>query len=188
MDLRERDAIRNTAIAAGFVWTAPAVKSVRVLGSSGTPAPPTSGTTPPTTVINFGGSMTGIVSFFTVTVCGDTFPVFLDGDLTGLGGATSSIEVCFDTSGAPVTPFPIVGGAYSLALSGGGFSGPVTGGTMLLGAVFLPNNIEADIAITEGAGDFAGATGTAHLSVTATGNSIPAPATGTLTGTVTVPS
>jgi hypothetical protein len=42
-----RDVIRNTAVAAGLVWATPAVKSVRMLGATGTPSP---GTTTSTTL------------------------------------------------------------------------------------------------------------------------------------------
>ena len=48
-----RDAIRSTAVAAGLVWTAPVVKSVRLLATSGTPAPPTSSTEPTRTQYTF---------------------------------------------------------------------------------------------------------------------------------------
>jgi hypothetical protein len=43
--LTRRDAIRGTAVAAGLVWSAPAVKSVRTLGTVGTPPPETTTST-----------------------------------------------------------------------------------------------------------------------------------------------
>lgn len=112
------------------------------------------------------------------------------GDLSPFGPTTSHFDICTDSSGG-VDPTPIVSGStFTITAAGGTLFGAVTG----TGSSFSPtpqgfpfHNI---LTVTGGTGVFAGATGTLFNDgfVVIVGGPTPLASTGTVSGTLVLPS
>jgi hypothetical protein len=163
--LTRRQAIERTALAAGFVWSAPAIRSVQRLTAPGTPPPSSSSSVPTTTTYTFAGSFPDTT--YTVNPGGPGcfgFTTFdFTADLTTLGVSNGSVEFCVEYSGSGDI-FPIVSGSFALSNADGSISGQVSGGQIGPQIVSgFSTALHMDISVAAGTGLFAGATGTAVI-------------------------
>jgi hypothetical protein len=161
-----RRAIQSAAVAAGFVWSAPAVRSVqRLTADVGTPPPGSSTTGAPTvTRYTFSGEVTERTN--TPSAAGSpciigTVATFT-AEPTAIGTVSGLFRLCLVQ--LPV-PGPVdITAEGSLTAPNGTLTGVATG---TLAVVDAPPPAEAewdlhlDIDITGGTGDYAGATGSA---------------------------
>jgi hypothetical protein len=178
-----RKMLRGVAVGAGLVWSAPAVKSVRLLAAPGTPAPPTSDTEPPMfTTYTFGGPFKATFVFLPPEPgCGSNGEFDFPTNVDGVGPATVAENICVNNGGGPVV---LLSGSFMLTVNGGTLVGTFTGTAGPPDGSGAPAH--HDITITSGTGIFAGATGTATLDGTPGPSQFPV-VQGTLSGSVTVP-
>jgi hypothetical protein len=142
------------AAAAGVVWTSPVVRSQRISAATGTPPPTTSTTTPPaTTRLEIEGTGTGTVSVFGSPNTPLTVTITLQGDWTGLGPSSLLIEGTV-TSQQP--NFASFVGTFTIQSGAGELAGGTFGSVVNLGGAFAGGGV---LQVSNGTGDFAGATG-----------------------------
>jgi hypothetical protein len=167
--LTRRAAIRSTAVAAGLVWTAPAMKTVGVLGVSGTPPPPSSSSSvPPTTTYTFGGDVV------LPSVIGPNDPACVYNldwhapvNLSPFGPGNLALQICLLELDPATDRFPLVHATFDLSVSDGTVSGPSTSGIVGPPISFPPPEIFVPFhlvfEINDGTGAYSGAIGTASV-------------------------
>jgi hypothetical protein len=176
-----RDVLAKGAVVAGFAWSAPTIRSVRRLGTPGTPEPPTSTTGPMGRTIAFSGDLSGSFRPIEDAACPPT-PQFvsvlfdLSGTLTNIGESIVLLDVCGVASFEEMPPFPIVGDTFSLQAPTGSLGGTIRG-------LFQFRDFSIDITITGGSGAFAGARGFASAGLTAAGSTV----SGHISGVIELP-
>jgi hypothetical protein len=178
-NVTRRRLLEGGAVAAGLVWSAPAVRSVRLLDANGTPPPSSTtstGTTPPMTTFDLVGSFAdAIVAFDDPRLTFDDFVVLF---AAPIGTSTMSLQVVVQRE--LDIGFLFIGGTFLIVAANGEISGEVTGGS----ATAADLRYQADLSITAGQGAFAGASGSATIF----GSIIFSEASGDVLGTFTVPS
>jgi hypothetical protein len=176
--LSRRKAIRHGALAAGVVWTAPVLKSARVLQTTGS-SPPSSTTTTDTgpTTVDITGAITGTLMVSSPTPPFAPFVFHFDGTITvpGVGDGTFT----FDET---VTNEPTVEGPITVTFSTGTLVGD------LLVEMPAPNGtLPTHLTFTGGTGSLAGATGHADGSITMTSQSTFFTLEGSVAGPLEIP-
>jgi hypothetical protein len=155
--LDRRRVLRGVAVGTGLVWSAPAIKSLRLVRATGT-SPPTSSssTTAPTfeTVpFTSRASKDLAVDESTHTAVWD-----VDMNLSNLG--MSHVHVEFVYGGPTGTTIPIVSGTIAITPATGEFSGHLTSGLIDLAFAF---QITMHFDVTSASGAYTGATGQASV-------------------------
>jgi hypothetical protein len=161
-----RHFVRTGALAAGTVWAAPTIQSVRVLQTPGSPPPSsTSTTTTPSRTIAFDNTQ-----FVTVVPtedhprCSDAFKVAFSMPFSELGEGNVTILACI-VNFFPPEPSDLDDGLVTIVFGNGVLSG--TGiGSVIFERIIVPfpvfrTTTHLDIEFTEGTGALAGATGIA---------------------------
>jgi hypothetical protein len=173
-----RKLLRGGAVAAGLVWSAPAIRSVRPLDVAGSPPPSSTTSTvtaPPPTTFELVGSFSDASTVLSDSTL--TFDDFIVPFVAPIGTSTMSLQIL-------VQPeldigFLFIGGTFLIVAASGEISGEVIGGS----ATAANLAYQADLSITAGQGLFAGATGSATIS----GSIAFGTASGDIIGTFTVP-
>jgi hypothetical protein len=166
--ITRRQAIERTALAAGLVWSAPAIRSVHRVAAGGTPPPTSSSSSvPSTTTFTFSGAVTLPARL------GPTDPACVENldwhgpvDLSPFGQGNLALAICLgalDGSGH----YPLIHATFDLSVSDGTVSGPSTSGTVGPLVSFPPPEVTVPFhiafAINGGTGAYDGASGTANL-------------------------
>jgi hypothetical protein len=158
-----RDVLAKGAVAAGFVWSAPAIRSVRALQAEGTPPRTTTTSTPTVTTYTFAGRFPEVP--FSGIAAPDCFALsefVANANLSTLGDSSIAVTFCAGEPSDPGPPFAVKSGTFALSADGGSVSGTVTGGSV--GPIAQQSaSVHLDIAITAGTDQFAGASGTATI-------------------------
>ena len=177
-----RAVIRSTVVAAGLVWTAPAIPTVKPLDPTGTPPPTSSSSTTPTsTTYTFGGPIQiAVRASAPQTGCELSADTEYQTSVVGIGLATVTEHYCVNR--APGNQFGVIG-PFTLSVSGGSLLGTVDG---IYAFQFPPFPFHSDITITSGTGIFAGAVGSAVVDGNGN-NNFPSVITGEIAGTFDVP-
>ncbi len=160
-----RDVLVTSAIAAGLVWSAPSIRSMRISRLIGSPDPAsTTSGTPTGTVID--GSIAGAgLTEFTTTPCYSESAYTLSGDLTTLGPSTVELTYCvvFDDTAPISVAFVVVNGSFTITAPDGTLSGSIPGRHLDLD---LPAfTFRLDLAIESGTSAYAGAQGDVHARI-----------------------
>jgi hypothetical protein len=192
-----RHFLRTGALAAGTVWAAPTIESLRVLQAPGSPPP--SSTTTTTTSRTFTFSNNEFVTF----VPTEGHPRCSGGDLFGVAFRISSSELgegdvtilaCHDRINNYNPPFNIdlIDGLVTIVFGSGVLTG--TGSGRIFLEFFPPFPLSAnrevthlDIEFTGGTGALAGATGVATFDRRTAFPPLNLPATTQFSGSITVP-
>jgi hypothetical protein len=163
-----RAAIRSTAVAAGLVWTAPAMKTVRVLGTPGTPPPTSSSSSvPSTTTFTFSGNVV-LPNGFGPDDPACAFNLDWHGpvNLAPFGPGNLALAICLADLDVNTNRFPVVHATFDLSVSDGTVSGPFTSGEVgppFGGPVEIFTPFHLVFEINDGTGAYSGANGTASL-------------------------
>lgn len=156
--LTRRDSIRNAAVAAGLIWSAPVIRSATMLGAVGTPVPPTSTTMGNPTVTHY-----EFRAFFLapnglgppVAGCpGGTSDITYTADIIDAGPAAVAQHTCLAEIRFPLTvtgtlTFTRPDGTIDATFAGSG-SPDATGSEI---------DFDTDVVVDGGTGRFAGARG-----------------------------
>jgi hypothetical protein len=180
-----RRIIRTGAVAAGFVWAAPAVHSVRPLQSNGSP-PPTSSSSTTTTLppgtIRFDGTFTTYSQVGEAQPnCGFGLEVTFGVEMDDFGPAVLVLDVCLIPTGTPEVPLQIV--AFTVTTASGDVTG--NGFGSITHTPGQPSVLQLQLTATGGTNAFAGASGS--LAVDALVDDPAQTVSGTLTGTLVLP-
>jgi hypothetical protein len=183
-----RDVLQQGAAAAGLLWTAPALSTIRVAQDVGSPPPDTTSTTQPSPVLlTFAGTFavrSQNVDLFDPSCDFARWTIDATADLDG-----QPPEVDLEPASLALDFCALIGffedGELLLDLPGGVLTGDLTSGTYTPRSMPLnPSELAMTFAVTAGTGPFAGATGSLEAGATWFGE---LPDGGTLTGSVVIP-
>jgi hypothetical protein len=176
--LSRRTAIQRGAIVAGVAWTAPVVKSVRLLQASGSPPPSSSTTTEPSgpTTVDISGAITGTLRASSFTPPFTPLFFHYDGTITvpGIGDGTFTFD-------ATVTTEEVVEGPITVTFAAGTLVGD------LFFTMPVAQGIPMRLNFTSGTGNLAGATGHADGFIAMVSQSSFFTLDGSVTGTLDLP-